>query len=269
MITFYKYQGTGNDFVMIDDRERLFPANDVALVERLCDRRFGIGADGLILLQKNKDGTFYMQYFNSDGKESSMCGNGGRCFARFIFDLKLAENKVGFFAIDGWHEAEISEAGINSNWISLQMINVVNYKQLQEHVFELNTGSPHYVQFRSEPIYDMDLVNEAKQIRYNEVYQAQGINVNYVNLKALKVIDMRTYERGVEDETLSCGTGATAAAISTALLNNLPAGTHQVKVSVKGGELAVQFFYKPSQEAFEDVWLMGPAEYVFTGEISV
>lgn len=268
MTTFYKYQGTGNDFVMIDDRERLFPANDIALIERLCDRRFGIGADGLILLQTNEDGVFYMQYFNSDGKESSMCGNGGRCFARFIFDLKLAENKVGFFAIDGWHEAEISDSA-NSNWISLQMINVVNYKQLQEQVFELNTGSPHYVQFRSEPIDDMDLVNEAKQIRYNEVYQAQGINVNYVNLKALKVIDMRTYERGVENETLSCGTGATAAAISTALLNNLPAGTHQVKVSVKGGELAVQFFYKPAQEAFEDVWLMGPAEYVFTGEISV
>lgn len=268
MIKFYKYQGTGNDFVMIDDRQRQFPAQDTVLIERLCNRRFGIGADGLILLQTNKDGAFYMQYFNSDGKESSMCGNGGRCFARFIFDLKLAENKIGFFAVDGWHEAEISDNAHN-NWISLQMIDVANYKQLQEHVFEMNTGSPHYVQFRSEPINEMDLLNEARQIRYNNVYQEQGINVNYVNLKALKVIDMRTYERGVENETLSCGTGATAAAISTALLNNLPAGTHQVKVSVKGGELAVQFFYKPAQEVFENVWLMGPAEFVFTGEISV
>ncbi|MDZ4666565.1 MAG: diaminopimelate epimerase [bacterium] len=271
MISFYKYQGTGNDFVMVDNRQGLFPCNDIALINSLCDRRFGIGADGLILLQLTEKGGFYMKYFNSDGRESSMCGNGGRCFARFIFDLNLAKEKVEFSAIDGLHQAEISMnlEGTASDWISLQMISVVGYKQLNDYAFEVNTGSPHFVQFRSEPIAEMDLVQTAKTVRYSPEYEKQGINVNYVNLKALKVIDMRTYERGVEDETLSCGTGATAAAISTALFNGLPAGSHQVKVAVKGGELAVKFFYNQAESAFEQVWLMGPAKRVFMGEISL
>jgi diaminopimelate epimerase len=271
MISFYKYQGTGNDFVMIDDRQGDFPCHDIDLINRLCDRRFGIGADGLILLQLTPEGDFYMKYYNSDGRESSMCGNGGRCFARFIFDLNLAQDKVEFYAIDGYHRAEVclNLEGNAQDWIALQMISVKGFKQLGEHAFEMNTGSPHFVQFRSEPIAHMNLVETAQALRYGPDYAKEGINVNYVNLKALKVIDVRTYERGVEDETLSCGTGATAAAISTALFNGLPAGSHQIKITVKGGELAVKFFYNQAESAFEQVWLMGPAKSVFVGQISL
>ena len=267
MIKFYKYQGTGNDFVMIDDRNRSFPANDVAFINHLCDRKFGIGADGLILLQLTEAGDFYMQYFNSDGNESSMCGNGGRCFAQFIYDLGLVQTEIKFLAIDGWHIATKKTIENHKEVIALKMMDVPRIKQLGETIFELNTGSPHYVSFRSEPIREMNLVEEAEAIRYNDTYKEKGINVNYLQMLGLKDLLLRTYERGVEDETLSCGTGATAAALSSAVLNELPAGRHQVKVEVMGGNLEVSFFYVANENRFDDIWLIGPAKQVFHGEV--
>ncbi len=266
---FYKYQGTGNDFVMVDDRLGIFPKTDIAQIAFLCDRRFGIGADGLILLQTHSSGHFYMQYFNSDGRESSMCGNGGRCFAKFIFDLGLARTEILFEAIDGWHQAKYSDAEDLGSDIALQMIPVHTVKQIEQNCFELNTGSPHYVCMEEKPIHDLAITDAAHAIRYNATYKTEGINVNFLNLLGLKSLDIRTYERGVEDETLSCGTGATASAMALAIYNGLPAGKHLIQVKVKGGDLKVQFHFTPQVPSFEDVWLIGPAKQVFAGEIFV
>ena len=264
---FYKYQGTGNDFIMIDDRLHVFPTNNKGYIEQLCNRRFGIGSDGLILLQTQLDGSYYMQYFNSDGAESSMCGNGGRCFAQFIFDLGLAENEIAFYAIDGKHRATKMYTEQGQPWIALEMIPVSKVIRQGEGMYELNTGSPHYVSFIAEPVSEIPLNQWAKEIRYNETYTAAGINVNYVNLLGLKDLCMRTYERGVEDETYSCGTGATAAALSAALYANLPSGKHVIKINVPGGNLAVQFTRLPEIGRFSDIWLMGPAKQVFKGQL--
>lgn len=264
---FYKYQGTGNDFIIIDDRLRVFPANNKTFIEQLCNRRFGIGSDGLILLQTQSDGNYYMQYFNSDGAESSMCGNGGRCFAQFIFDLGLSENEIVFYAIDGKHRATKMYTEEGQSWIALEMISVSQIIRQGEGAFELNTGSPHYVSFIAEPVSEIPLNKWAKGIRYNATYTAAGINVNYVNMLGLKDLCMRTYERGVEDETYSCGTGATAAALSAALYANLPPGKHVMSIRVPGGNLAVQFTKLSEIEGFSDIWLMGPAKQVFKGQI--
>ena len=203
---FYKYQGTGNDFIMIDDRNATFPIDNHSLVAKLCDRKFGIGADGLILLQKNTTSTFFMYYYNSDGKQSSMCGNGGRCIAAFANHLKIVNDKTTFMAIDGLHEAIISGSG-NELFVQLKMQDVIEIKMPTDgYTFILNTGSPHFIKFLSESIDSFQLVEEAKKIRYNSEFKIDGINVNFVNLDGLKKINMRTYERGVEDETLSCGT---------------------------------------------------------------
>ncbi len=258
---FYKYEGTGNDFVMVDDRSSSFLIEDTALVARLCDRRFGIGADGLILLQE-REGLPYMKYYNSDGRESSMCGNGGRCFARFMHDLGLIDTEAVFEAIDGPHEVKLNK---ESGLVSLKMIDVEEIKSLADGIFELNTGSPHYVNFRSENVLEMPLVVEAKSIRYNHTYKVNGINVNFANLLGLKEIKMRTYERGVEDETLSCGTGATAVALASAVWNGLPPGQHQVALEVMGGKLQVAFNFLAQEKRFTDIWLIGPANQVFKG----
>ena len=262
---FYKYQGTGNDFIIIDDRQRQFPAENKSYIEQLCNRRFGIGSDGLILLQTQVDGSFYMCYFNSDGAESSMCGNGGRCFAQFIFDMGLAESEIRFTAIDGLHQAHVMHSRSGESWIALEMIPVNEVKIIGDEKFELNTGSPHYVAFIEESVSEIPLISLAKTIRYNETYAQQGINVNFVNMQGLHNLCMRTYERGVEDETYSCGTGATAAALSAAIFANLPAGKHTTHIAVPGGDLAIQFTLNTNKSAFSDIWLMGPAQFVFKG----
>lgn len=274
-IHFYKYQGTGNDFILIDDRDETFPTHDSSLVAKLCDRRFGIGADGLILLQKNNSSAFFMRYYNSDGNQSSMCGNGGRCIAAFAHRLKIAETETLFTAVDGLHEAIISGEG-NELFVKLKMQDVKDIKRPSDdlkssdgYTFVLNTGSPHYVKFLASSIDSMDLVEEAKKIRYNTEFKDEGINVNFINLEGLKKITMRTYERGVEDETLSCGTGVTAAALSTAILNDLPNGIHTIQVKTKGGELSVKFDFDKHQNTFSDVWLQGPAILVFEGDILI
>jgi diaminopimelate epimerase len=266
-IPFYKFQGTGNDFIMIDDRESVFPVEDSPLVAKLCDRRFGIGADGLILLQGHTDQPFYMKYYNADGNESSMCGNGGRCIAAFAAQLGVAVETTRFTAIDGQHEAVVGPEENNSRFVKLKMVPVESIEKRASQTFVLNTGSPHYVQFTDENLNEMDIVGDAKKIRYNAEFASEGINVNFVSISNETSISVRTYERGVEDETLSCGTGVTAAALSLAILKKLPSGHYIISVKVMGGELKVSYDFDAEDRAFNNIWLQGPATFVFKGSI--
>lgn len=252
---FYKYQATGNDFVMIDNRELWFDTSDTKLVAHLCDRRFGIGADGLILLQNHSEYDFEMVYYNSDGNQSTMCGNGGRCIAQFAYDLNVMSEKGVFLAVDGPHEATIEEARVN-----LKMINVGNPSKAGGDFF-LDTGSPHHVRY-VEDVQAYDVVKEGASVRYGEMYASQGgTNVNFVSKIDNQKIAVRTYERGVEDETYSCGTGVTACAI-VASLDNFKS---PVAIETKGGELAVSF--EKAEDGYQNIWLSGPAKRVFVGEV--
>ncbi len=256
--TFYKYQGAGNDFILIDNREKTFPENDIQLYKQLCDRRFGIGADGLMLLENEPGYDFKMVYFNSDGRESSMCGNGGRCIVRFAEYLGIVKSECRFLAVDGQHYAKISD-----KTIELQMIDVSNWKLLNTD-YEIYTGSPHYIKWVNE-LSKLDVFSEGRNIRYNNVYNADGINVNFIE-ETLNGINVRTYERGVEDETLSCGTGVTACAMAFALKHNRT-GEQSVDINTPGGKLKVQF--NIDSNGFNHVFLIGPAERVFQGQINV
>ncbi len=252
---FYKYQGTGNDFIMIDDRDAIFPAHDAKLIEHLCHRRFGIGADGLILLRNHPKADFEMLYHNSDGKIGSMCGNGGRATVQFAHDLGVIEDKTTFLAADGLHQAFLKD-----NWVHLSMSDVKAVVQ-ENNAFFMNTGSPHFVQWVKN-IDDYNVFEEGHNIRYSERFSPAGTNVNFMELTD-KVLSVRTYERGVEDETYSCGTGATACAIS-ASFSGLKS---PVQISTKGGQLAVSFEQKG--DVFSSIYLMGPAEKVFEGMINL
>ncbi len=255
---FFKYQGAGNDFVMVDDRNRAFPLNE-EFINRICDRHFGVGADGLILLQDDADLDFRMVYFNSDGRESSMCGNGGRCVARFAQRLGIIENKTKFNAIDGIHEALLEENGIH-----LKMTNVSEVRTARDFVF-LNTGSPHHIEFVRD-VDQIDVKHRGAAIRYGGPYFEEGSNVNFVEVIDENTLKIRTYERGVEDETLACGTGVTAAAIAAFDTGKINAG--QINVKAMGGNLSVKF-KKNASGGYEDIWLTGPAEFVFEGKIDV
>jgi len=256
-IPFHKYQGAGNDFVMVDNRSGVFPdAADVALIARLCDRRFGIGADGLILLENAPGFDFRMVYFNADGRESSMCGNGGRCIVAFANYLGIIGGQCRFIAIDGPHEARLTAP----DWVELKMSDVAAVTQTANGDYVLNTGSPHYVQF-VEHLDGLAVAEQGRNIRYSETFRAEGINVNFVESTGAGIA-VATYERGVEDETLSCGTGVTAAAIAWYLKNSKAENT-DVPIETKGGALRVRF--KPVGSRFEEVWLCGPAVQVFEG----
>lgn len=257
-IEFFKYQGTGNDFVMIDNRDNLFPTADTTSVAFLCDRRFGIGADGLILLENHPDYDFKMVYYNSDGNESSMCGNGGRCLVAFAKHLGIIENKTKFIATDGEHHATI-ENGI----VSLQMKDVSEVKLTPGYTF-LDTGSPHHVIMVSD-IAAVDVKHDGAKIRYSDLYGSKGSNVNFVEQKSDSEFSVRTYERGVEGETLSCGTGVTAVAIAMNATGKT--ASNSVQLNVEGGKLEVSFHV--SDDKYTEVFLKGPAEFVFKGEISV
>lgn len=254
---FYKYQGTGNDFVMIDNRTNFFPKDNIKLIEQLCNRRFGIGADGLILLENDSETDFKMVYYNSDGNQSSMCGNGGRCLVAFAKKLNVIENQTVFIATDGLHHATISEDGI----VSLQMKSVDAVKKTPEYVF-LDTGSPHHIQMVEE-LEHFDVKNSGAKIRYSDLYGNAGSNVNFVKQVSENTFAIRTYERGVEDETLSCGTGATAAAIAMYSIGKTNLNT--VQINVQGGKLEISF--DKTHEKFTNVFLKGPAEFVFKGTI--
>lgn len=260
MIDFYKYQGTGNDFVIVDNRSLTFDAENIELISFLCDRRFGVGGDGLMLLENHPDYDFTMRYFNSDGREASMCGNGGRCIAAFAVEqgIVTTPDNFSFMAVDGLHHASY-EKGM----VSLKMIDV-DRVDIQEQYYFLDTGSPHYVTFISD-LDKLDIVSEGKRVRYSETFQPSGTNVNFVQIEDQDTIRVRTYERGVEDETLSCGTGVVASAISAHLNTG---GPTSFNIIAKGGQLKVHF-QKTNDQSFKDIWLTGPATFVFKGQIEV
>lgn len=257
-VPFFKYQGAGNDFVMIDNRSQQYQFS-TQQIQRLCDRHFGIGSDGLILLENSSTADFKMIYFNSDGRESTMCGNGGRCIVAFAKYLSLITRTTTFEAIDGMHYAEV----IKDNYIRLQMKDVSSVERYNND-FVLNTGSPHYVKV-VENVNTINVYEEGRKIRYSEPFKAQGINVNFLQIVDENTIIVRTYERGVENETLSCGTGVTASAIVASILFNKP--KYSVSVSTKGGTLQVDFELK--NNIYQNVFLSGNAEYVFNGEIKI
>ena len=258
-LTFYKYQGTGNDFIIIDNREMNFDRSDNSLVAKLCDRRFGIGADGLMLLQTKIGYDFEMVYYNSDGKESSMCGNGSRCIVEFARTLGLVKTKANFLASDGEHEAMVKEG-----FISLKMNNVSKIEMNAGYSY-LNTGSPHYVAFVND-VHNFNVYEEGKKIRYNDRFKETGTNVNFVE-KQYNDLFVRTYERGVEAETYSCGTGVTAAAL-VAALKEVATATDFCDIKTLGGDLKVKFTRHPDN-SFTDIWLEGPATFGFKGDISI
>lgn len=261
-IYFSKYQGTGNDFILIDNRDKTFPSENIALIEKLCDRRFGIGCDGLMLLENEKGFDFKMRYFNSDGKEGSMCGNGGRCIVAFAYHLKIIKDKTHFIAVDGEHFAEIS-FDKEQLIVSLQMQNV-NEIEKGENFYYLNTGSPHCTKFIKTHI-NFDTYSEGRAIRYNERFKEEGTNVNFISGEENK-IQVSTYERGVEDETYSCGTGVVASCISAKLHFKTESNIFFVKT--KGGNLEVCFDSK-SDSKFKNIWLKGPATFVFDGKLEI
>ena len=258
-INFDKYEGTGNDFVMIDNRNDFFPKNDVNLIAHLCDRRFGIGADGLILLENDSESDFKMVYYNSDGNQSTMCGNGGRCLVAFAKKLQIIENSTSFMAVDGIHHATIS----GDNSVSLQMKDV-DFVNSQSNYTFLDTGSPHHIEMVSS-ISSLDVKSQGAAIRYSDLYGSAGANVNFVEQISEDTFSIRTYERGVEDETLSCGTGATAAAIAMNYIGKT--NLNSIKINVQGGKLEVSFDKKDSH--FFNVFLKGPASFVFQGIINI
>jgi diaminopimelate epimerase len=258
-LEFYKYQGTGNDFVMIDNRSNTFPKENTQLVAHLCDRRFGIGADGLILLDTDATTDFRMVYYNSDGNLSSMCGNGGRCLVAFAKKLNVIQNETTFMATDGLHHATVGADGI----VSLQMIDVAEIKNTQDYSF-LNTGSPHHVQIVEDLQY-FNVKENGAAIRYGNLYGQAGSNINFVKKIDETTFSLRTYERGVEDETLACGTGATAVAIAMNATGQT--NSNEINLNVEGGKLAVSF--DKVNEKYTNVFLKGPAEFVFKGTIEI
>ncbi|MBQ0148057.1 diaminopimelate epimerase [Faecalibacter rhinopitheci] len=254
---FYKYQGAGNDFVMIDNRTKDFPI-DKNIIEKICNRNFGVGGDGLILLENDQASNFRMVYFNSDGNESTMCGNGGRCIVRFAHDLQVTDENMTFNAIDGLHHAVV-----DGDTIRLQMIDVKEVEDHDRYLF-MNTGSPHHVQF-TKSVKDVDVYNLGKKIRNGSPYYEEGSNVNFVEILPNQSLKIRTYERGVENETLACGTGITAAAIASYIRGFVK--NNNIYVEALGGKLSVNFEEK--NNTFENVWLNGPAVRVFEGEIEI
>jgi diaminopimelate epimerase len=256
-IAFNKYQGTGNDFIIIDNRNSIFSPDNSALIKKLCDRRFGIGADGLILINNKTGFDFEMVYFNADGFIGTMCGNGGRCTADFALKSGIAEKKLRFIAADGIHFAES-----DGELIRLKMNDVNEIRSVAGNYF-INTGSPHYVIFTKE-LGNLDVFNKGRKIRQSKDFQPGGTNVNFVESESNGIF-VRTFERGVEDETLSCGTGVTASAIASVLSGHFVSSP--VNVRTRGGNLSVEFDVNGTQ--ISDIWLCGPATFVFEGKIKI
>ncbi|HWR32829.1 MAG TPA: diaminopimelate epimerase [Chitinophagaceae bacterium] len=258
-LEFHKYHGTGNDFILVDNRKGEYFLSQQQ-IEKICERRFGIGADGLMLLNEKAGYDFEMLYYNADGKEGSMCGNGGRCMIKFVYNLGIHRELYKFLATDGPHEAELDIDGI----VSLKMKDVRTVRKFHND-FILDTGSPHYVKMVNH-VMEMDVYKKGYEIRHSKEFEDDGINVNFVELteEPDKII-VRTYERGVEDETLSCGTGVTAAALVCFHNEN---GFNEVEVKTLGGVLSVEYD-KTDDNRFENIWLCGPAEKVFEGTVEI
>ena len=256
MYEFFKYQGAGNDFVMFDNRTRIIDGSNNKLIEKLCDRKFGVGADGLMLLQSSSDFDFEMKYYNCDGFEASMCGNGARCIVAFANKLGIINEKANFIAADGEHEATLL-----NNLVSVKMTDIVNIELIDNGYF-LNTGVPHYVTFVNN-IDAVDVFTEGRKLRFDPKFGKAGANVNFVEIKNNELA-IRTYERGVENETLACGTGIVAAAMAFAMKNNL--SKTEVQIKARGGDLSVLLERMLNVKA-QNVWLTGPAKMVFNGFI--
>ena len=260
-IAFWKYQGNGNDFIILDERDSARQLTSVQ-VRKLCDRHFGIGADGLMTLKEAEHADFKMSYYNADGELASMCGNGGRCIAMFANLMNIAPAEMSFEAYDGLHKAIIEEELLEGRKyaVSLQMADVAGVEQSGNFYF-LDTGSPHYVEF-VENLAEMDVFKEGSIIRFSERFSPGGTNVNFVELKDKRLF-VRTYERGVEDETLPCGTGVTASAIAAFLKT----GDKDFQIQTSGGEFRLSF--EEDKGVFVKVCLHGPAEFVFKGQIKL
>ncbi len=255
---FHKYQGTGNDFIIADNRNKSFNALSRQQISQMCDRRFGIGADGLMLLNEKSGFDFEMKYYNADGREGSMCGNGGRCIVKFVYHLGLHKEQYRFLASDGVHEAELDIEG----QVSLKMKDV---RTIRKHHgdFIVDTGSPHYIKM-VQGVLELDVYKKGHEIRHSREFEEEGINVNFVELQdEPDQIRIRTFERGVEDETFSCGTGATASALICYHNEN---GFNEVEVKTMGGMLRVKYD-RIDEHIYENIWLCGPAEKVFEGNI--
>ena len=255
---FHKYQGTGNDFIMIDDRAGTFPSNDRRFIERCCNRRFGVGADGLILVQESDATDFKMVYFNADGRESTLCGNGARCTVAFAASLGMIAATTRFEAIDGEHTAVLHPDGT----VALRMHDVTEINCAEGYTF-LDTGSPHHVEMVDE-LNQYPVKEKGRSIRQGAPYLDAGSNVNFVEKIDDDLFAIRTYERGVEDETLSCGTGATAVAI--AMHERGFTQAKQVNIKVEGGTLQVSFEKNGAQ--YTNIDLHGPAQFVFAGKLA-
>lgn len=265
-LTFSKYHGTGNDFIIIDNRKLNVKLN-TKQIAHICHRKFGIGADGLMLLQNKKGYDFEMVYYNADGNESSFCGNGSRCivsFAKKLGIIKKTETK--FITTDGIHTAKLPLRPPKGRvmHVRIKMKDVKNIEMAPDH-YLLDTGSPHYVKF-TNGVKSADIVAEGRNIRYSDQFKKEGVNVNLAE-KNGKGIYVRTYERGVEDETLSCGTGVTASALASSL-KGISTGKSHCKILTPGGELTVRFHRKKGN-SFSDIWLEGPATFVFKGEVTI
>jgi diaminopimelate epimerase len=259
-VQFYKYQGTGNDFIILDNRN----SNNISLsgieIKKLCDRRFGIGADGLMILEEKPGYDFEMLYYNSDGNRGSLCGNGSRCVVKYAFHMGMKKENFRFLAADGEHDAKIDGDGI----VCLKMNDVSMIKN-HHGDYVLDTGSPHYVKFVSD-VNHLDIYKKGREIRYSPEFEKEGINVNFVeHLEEPDKILVRTYERGVENETLSCGTGVTASALVSYHNQN---GFNEVEVKTMGGRLSVEFD-RSNEGHYSNIWLCGPAEKVFDGTIEI
>ncbi len=258
LITFYKYHGAGNDFIVIDNRKLQLGKDNVSMVKMLCNRHTGIGADGLMLLNDSDTCDFEMIYFNADGREGSLCGNGSRCIIAFAQFLGIIGTPARFMAVDGVHEAQI----INEEIVHIKL-NDVTHIQTGDGYFFIDNGSPHYVSFHKD-IEAINVIEKGKEIRWSEEFQPEGTNVNFVQQDG-NHLTIRTYERGVENETLACGTGITAAAIAAFLKSKNKKSSFEV--TAKGGTLNVSFEQKG--DVFTNIWLEGPVKQVFKGEINV
>ena len=262
-IRFYKYQGAGNDFIIPDPVDNDKVKDNTKLIEWLCDRRFGIGADGLILWEASDQAPFFMTYYNSDGRESTLCGNGGRCIAAFAYQFQNQPGLMQFEAVDGSHQAEIrSQFDPQEFWVRLQMPDVQELKEKNKALW-MNTGSPHHVELvRDLATFPVDL--QGRLIR-NDLYGREGSNVNFVEALPEGTFAIRTYERGVEAETLACGTGVTAAALAVHHLGLSP--DSKLRFRTEGGHLEVEF--EKAGQGYQNIWLSGPATFVFRGEIEL
>ncbi len=257
-ISFDKYQGTGNDFIIIDNRQQIFPKNNTKLIAQMCSRQFGIGADGLMLLEEEENTDFRMVYFNADGREGSMCGNGGRCMVAFARSLGIIDSDASFEAADGRHFAHIDENGV----VKLMMQPVEHIRQKPKYLF-LDTGSPHHVQM-VEDLENFDVQHEGKRLRFG-LYGEAGCNINFVESGKSGQYSVRTYERGVEAETLSCGTGVTATALAMHHSGNT--ALNHIRIKTRGGDLDVSFEHIDGK--YQNVSLKGAATFVFSGKYTI